>query len=46
MTCPLHNWVIELNTGEAVAPDHGCAPTIPAQVLQDRILLLLPDAMS
>ena len=46
VTCPLHNWVIELNTGEAVAPDHGCAPTIPAQVLQDRILLLLPDAMS
>jgi nitrite reductase (NADH) small subunit len=23
VTCPLHNWVIELATGEAVAPDRG-----------------------
>ena len=23
VTCPLHNWVIELETGEAVAPDRG-----------------------
>ncbi|MDB5393133.1 MAG: nirD [Rhodospirillales bacterium] len=46
VTCPLHNWVIALATGEAVAPDIGCAPTIPTQVRQDRILLLLPYAMS
>ena len=25
VTCPLHNWVIELETGNAVAPDVGCA---------------------
>ena len=25
VTCPLHNWVIELDSGEAVAPDEGCA---------------------
>ncbi len=25
VTCPLHNWRIELATGEAVAPDVGCA---------------------
>jgi nitrite reductase (NADH) small subunit len=24
VTCPLHNWVIELETGVAVAPDVGC----------------------
>ena len=23
VTCPLHNWVIELETGQAVAPDRG-----------------------
>jgi nitrite reductase (NADH) small subunit len=23
VTCPLHNWVIELGTGEAVGPDIG-----------------------
>ena len=25
VTCPLHNWVIQLDSGEAVAPDSGCA---------------------
>ena len=25
ITCPLHNWVIQLESGEAVAPDAGCA---------------------
>ena len=25
VTCPLHNWVIALDNGEAVAPDVGCA---------------------
>ena len=24
VTCPLHNWVIDLATGSAVAPDVGC----------------------
>jgi nitrite reductase (NADH) small subunit len=25
VTCPLHSWVIDLASGEAVAPDVGCA---------------------
>jgi nitrite reductase (NADH) small subunit len=25
VACPLHNWSIELRSGEAVAPDQGCA---------------------
>ena len=25
VTCPMHNWVIDLETGSAVAPDVGCA---------------------
>ncbi len=25
VTCPLHNWRINLADGEAVAPDEGCA---------------------
>jgi nitrite reductase (NADH) small subunit len=45
VTCPLHSWVIDLTTGGAVAPDKGCAPTIPTQILQDRILLLLPTTV-
>lgn len=27
VACPLHDWVIELKTGSAVAPDVGCAST-------------------
>jgi len=25
VACPLHNWNIDLDDGNAVAPDHGCA---------------------
>lgn len=25
VTCPMHSWVIDLETGSAVAPDIGCA---------------------
>ena len=42
VTCPLHGWVIELTSGEAVAPDSGCAHTVPARVENGRILLLRP----
>jgi nitrite reductase (NADH) small subunit len=24
VTCPLHNWTISLETGEALGPDEGC----------------------
>ena len=24
VACPLHNWTIELESGSAVGPDHGC----------------------
>ena len=39
VTCPLHNWVISLETGEAQAPDHGCTRTIPVRVQDGRVLL-------
>lgn len=32
VTCPLHNWMIELESGEAVAPDVGCVRRYPVQV--------------
>ncbi len=41
VTCPLHNWVIELSTGEAVAPDLGCAPVVPLKVVDGVIWLEL-----
>ena len=32
VTCPMHSWKIQLENGEAVAPDQGCARTFPAKV--------------
>jgi nitrite reductase (NADH) small subunit len=39
VTCPLHNWVIGLETGEVKGPDQGCARKVAARVEQGRILL-------
>ena len=39
VTCPLHNWVLELENGEAVAPDVGCAPTYPVRLQGDVVYL-------
>ena len=32
VTCPLHNWVISLETGEALGADEGCVRTFPVKV--------------
>ena len=42
VACPLHNWVIDLATGEAAAPDRGCVRRIPVRVEAGRILIGVP----
>jgi len=32
VTCPLHGWTVQLDSGEAVAPDKGCAKPYPTKV--------------
>ena len=39
VTCPLHNWKIDLASGEAKAPDEGCARNYPVKVENGRVLL-------
>ncbi|MBG4885049.1 nitrite reductase small subunit NirD [Pseudomonas aeruginosa] len=39
VACPMHNWQIELESGEAVAPDQGCAHRHPVRVENGRVLL-------
>jgi nitrite reductase (NADH) small subunit len=41
VTCPLHNWVIDLASGEAAAPDKGCVRRIKVRIEQGRVLLHL-----
>lgn len=45
VTCPLHNWVFSLETGEAMGADEGAVKTIPIKVAAGRILLAL-DAIA
>ncbi len=39
VTCPLHNWVYSLETGEAQGADEGAIATYPVRVEAGRILL-------
>lgn len=39
VTCPLHNWVFSLETGQAQGQDEGQVATYPARVEQGRIFL-------
>lgn len=39
ITCPLHNWVFDLNTGLAQGADEGAVRTHPARIDGDRVLV-------
>lgn len=41
VTCPLHNWVINLATGRSVGADEGCVTTFPVKVEAGRLFLAL-----
>lgn len=39
VTCPLHNWVFSLETGEAQGSDDGVIDTYPVKIEAGRLLL-------
>jgi len=41
VTCPLHSWNIDLASGEAKAPDVGCARRFPVKVENGDVFLAL-----
>jgi nitrite reductase (NADH) small subunit len=43
VTCPLHNWVIGLEDGEAVAPDEGRTQALAVRLVDGEIHVLLPE---
>lgn len=43
VTCPLHNWVISLESGKAQGADDGQTRTFPVKLQQDEILINLAD---
>jgi nitrite reductase (NADH) small subunit len=45
VTCPLHNWVISLETGKALGADEGAVRTVPVKVEGEQLFITL-DALS
>ena len=43
VSCPLHGWNINLEDGQAQAPDEGCAHKLVVRVDAGQVLLALPD---
>jgi nitrite reductase (NADH) small subunit len=41
VTCPLHNWTIALNSGDAIAPDQGCAASFPVRITDGQVFIVL-----
>ena len=39
VTCPLHSWKINLDTGEAQAPDVGCTKSFAAKLENGEVFL-------
>jgi nitrite reductase (NADH) small subunit len=45
VTCPLHNWVIRLDDGNAVAPDVGTSRPLSVRVLDGDVYVHLPESI-
>ena len=41
VACPLHNWKIDLASGNALAPDHGCSNVFAVKVEGGKVFLQL-----
>lgn len=41
VTCPLHNWKIDLASGAALAPDVGCVRAFAVKVIEGAVMLAL-----
>ncbi|HEY1779818.1 MAG TPA: nitrite reductase small subunit NirD [Roseiarcus sp.] len=46
VTCPLHNWVVSLETGEAQGADEGRARSFPLRVEKGRVWIDLAALVS
>jgi nitrite reductase (NADH) small subunit len=45
VTCPLHNWVFDLQTGKAMGADEGQVRTYPVQVMDGRVMMMETEVM-
>ncbi len=45
VACPLHNWVIDLRNGAALAPDQGCTEFLSVRVVEGEVQVGVPRAI-
>ncbi len=45
VTCPLHNWVVGLDTGKAKGTDTGCTNRFAIKVLDGRVFLDVKNSL-
>jgi nitrite reductase (NADH) small subunit len=43
VACPLHNWTLRLDDGQAMAPDVGCAQRFAVRLHQGQVWLLASE---
>jgi nitrite reductase (NADH) small subunit len=41
VACPLHNWSVHLDNGQAVAPDEGCASAFPVKIENGKVFIAI-----
>ena len=46
VACPLHNWIIDLEKGEATGADRGCARRFDVKVEKGRVYLDVGQAVA
>jgi nitrite reductase (NADH) small subunit len=46
VACPLHNWIIDLESGAAMGGDEGCARRFPVKIEKGRIYLEMGVAVA
>jgi len=45
VTCPLHNWVISLDSGQAQGADEGCVQSYPVLVKDNLVFVQVESAL-
>ncbi|HET7131680.1 MAG TPA: nitrite reductase small subunit NirD [Gammaproteobacteria bacterium] len=46
VTCPLHDWVIDLTTGRATGADEGSTPAFAVRIEGGRVHIEVPDTFA
>lgn len=43
VTCPLHDWVIDLASGAATGADEGCTATYAVRIIDGEVMVDVPE---